>query len=373
MSGGGTTTTTTGQLDPTLVPLMRGSSQGILAEQQRLPLSSFDNPNPLQISGANPLQEWAASMTPGLTRPSPLNALALQAMLSLPSMAYAGPTTGGQPGGQGMPSFASLFGMLQPDQTAYAPNGGAQPPPIGPTPGGFSRDGEGGGGGRGSGPPGSGDRGDGGSGGGPGGGSGGMEFNPNPKFDPDTGYYGGRPGGDWPGPGGDLSGWGPGTGEGGGGGKYAPLMADSFNPGGYENTPYNDLKPKESLYDTALRSYLGGQDPSSYLHGQGFSFGEGPSAGTTFSKDGSSYTNVGASHEGAGHGGQSEFLLGLGMKPGESQAGLGKMAYGGDVAKADKAMAAVAQGNLRQKVGQLSVADKRRMAATRTDIFGNKV
>lgn len=64
----------------------------------------------------------------------------------------------------------------------------------------------------------------------------------------------------------------------------------------------------------------------------------GPDRGLTITGPGGSYTNQGASHEGAGPGGQSEFLMRLlGIQPDAR----GQRYWGGDVANLDTASAAV--------------------------------
>lgn len=132
MGGGGTTTSTTGMLDPTMQPLYRTSIQNLLGMQSQYPVSGFADANPEQVQGLDPLQMYAGSLTPGLSQPNPLQGLALQAMMQLPSMAYAGPTTG-SPTSQGMPDIQSIMDMLRPPQTAYSPTLAGQTPIMGPT------------------------------------------------------------------------------------------------------------------------------------------------------------------------------------------------------------------------------------------------
>lgn len=111
MGGGGTTTSTSGMLDPTMIPLYRESITRLLGEQRDNPISGYSSAYPQQVAGLDPLQMYAGSLAPGLAQSSPLQAMALQAMMQLPQMAYAGPTTGA-PNYSGMPSFESFFQAL---------------------------------------------------------------------------------------------------------------------------------------------------------------------------------------------------------------------------------------------------------------------
>lgn len=303
-----------------LQPLFHGASQALLGQMQNNPVDQYNAEHPLNVEGANPLQAYGASLIGGGGLPSGLDALTLQSILRQPGLAGAGPTTGvynyGAESGLG-----DLSAFLNPRHAEF---------------------------------PGSVYSGD----------SGVGTFNSNPSHQDqplDFSQLGNvmGPAGGGGGPGG--GGYSPPGQE----GNYSPLDQFAQRKAAAQSRPGGG-----SLNSSAMSSYLGGKSPEEYLKEAGINFSSGPSTGTTFSSGGSSYNNLGASHEGAGPGAESAWLQGLGKDPGSYAVNLGDKAYGGDLAKADKAMAAVAQGNLHDKVAGLTVADKQRMAKSGTDIFG---
>jgi hypothetical protein len=325
--GKGTLTNSQGQIDPALMPFFLQSARGMQDYQTQNPLTGFAGSNPEQTAGLTPLEYYGMGGTAALTQESPLSALALGNIMNSTAMAGAGPTTGQYDPSRGL-SLADLVnlmnpqrGVVSPAQTNYTPGGGGPTPVYGDN-GGYM--------GPVYTPPGT----DGGGGNGGGGnGGGGSQSGPPPKWN-----------------------------DGGMGPQY---MMDSYTPPGQQSFAMPGGQP--SLYQQSLQNYLGGQSAADYLHGQGVGFNQGPSAGTGFTYNGGTYQNMGASHEGAGPGGESQFLINQGVQSGQSGP------YSGDVAKMDKAMANVAQSNFHQKVAGLTTAQKQAMAASGKDIFGNPV
>lgn len=322
--GKGSTSDTMGQIDPALLPLFQQSASSLMGYQQQNPLTGFSGSYPQQTAQLTPLEQMGMGNTATLGQPSYLQAMALGNIMNADEYAGAGPTTG-QPNSGNDLSLQQLMQFLSPQQAQInAGSGNYSPPPLGP-----------------------------GSGTGPG------DYQPPVPGTPNPGYPQ-PPIGDNPIPGGPVS---------------NPDRPNPFNPGPYHGYPepmavegaYSPTSSTPSINQQSLQDFLGGQNAGDYLHGQGFNFNQGPSAGTTFSKGGQQYQNLGASHEGAGPGGESAFLQGLGVQSGAGGA------YSGDVRKTDKAMANVAQSNIRQRAGQLTTADKQRMAAQGVDIFGNKI
>ncbi len=143
--------------------------------------------------------------------------------------------------------------------------------------------------------------------------------------------------------------------------QRGPLMLGSDGPTLSTNTPVPGRR--RNIFREQQQNYFGG-NPADILRRMGFNFQQGPQAGTMFNKGGQSYFNQGASHEGAGPGGQSQFLQGLGYGQGS------KGRYGGDIPMIDRMMAAVAQNNLNQRVRSITPQEKAQMGATGRDIFG---
>jgi len=328
--GKGTLTNSQGQIDPALMPFFLQSARGMQDYQTQNPLTGFAGSNVEQTAGLTPLEYYGMGGTASLTNESPLSALALNNIMNSTAMAGAGPTTGQFDPSQGM-SLADLVslmnpyrGVVAPADTNYTP-GGTGPAPVYGDGGGYmgpvytppGTDGGGGGNG-------------GGGNGGGGNGGGGSQSGPPPKWN-----------------------------DGGMGPQY---MMDGYSP-----TPQQSFGGGQSLYQQSLQNYLGGQSAADYLQGKGVGFNQGPSAGTGFTYNGGTYQNMGSSHEGAGPGGESQFLINQGVQSGKGGA------YSGDVAKMDKAMANVAQSNFHQKVAGLTTAQKQAMAASGRDIFGNPV
>lgn len=92
--GGGGTTSTTGIIPYELRGLYRGSADALLGQQGSNPLGQYNEANPMQVAGPDPLQNWGASLIAGGAGPSGLDALTLQSIMRGPGMAAAGPTTG---------------------------------------------------------------------------------------------------------------------------------------------------------------------------------------------------------------------------------------------------------------------------------------
>lgn len=92
--GKGSTTTTQGSIDPMLHPLLQGSSQQLLNYQAQNPLAGYADPQTQGVAGFTAPEMEAMGRAYGYGEASPLEAMALQNIMNLPSYAAAGPTTG---------------------------------------------------------------------------------------------------------------------------------------------------------------------------------------------------------------------------------------------------------------------------------------
>lgn len=110
-------------------------------------------------------------------------------------------------------------------------------------------------------------------------------------------------------------------------------------------------------------------DPASAaarLKAMGITFDTDPATGAmTFHAGGKSYVNTGMSHEGAGPGGESEFLKSAGFDAGP------RGYYGGQLAEADQLMAGLRNRASNQVIQQMSPEQRRALAQSGHDIYGN--
>jgi hypothetical protein len=127
--GGGGSTTTSGIIPPELQGLYTGSAGSLLKEQKANPLSNYNASNPLQVAQANQLQNYGAQEIVNSGQPSGLNALSLQSILRMPGLAGAGPTTGQYNYGSeaGLGDLMSYIGGA-PGQFDKTPNSTQTPP-----------------------------------------------------------------------------------------------------------------------------------------------------------------------------------------------------------------------------------------------------
>ena len=149
-----------------------------------------------------------------------------------------------------------------------------------------------------------------------------------------------------------------------------PILApdNPYGPptqGGQGSPFWNQIHPYDSY---------GPQDFQGLLsrYGLGIS-GRDPSSGAlTFTgPHGGSYTNGGASHEGAGPGGESQFLIGQGFTPGSYAKNLApNEQYGGQVGDLDKLMAAANQASIHSASANPSPQAQANFSQGK-DIFGN--
>lgn len=92
--GGSGTTSTEGSIAPELRPLYESSAQALMGQQEANDIGQYNEAHPMGVAGANPLQQFGASMMMGGNLPTNLDALALQGINRQTGLAGAGPTTG---------------------------------------------------------------------------------------------------------------------------------------------------------------------------------------------------------------------------------------------------------------------------------------
>ena len=72
---GSSSTTSTGQIDPTLQPLFRGSASRLLDVQANNPLQGYNQQMPMDVAGMSNPELYATSQAYGLGQADPLEAM----------------------------------------------------------------------------------------------------------------------------------------------------------------------------------------------------------------------------------------------------------------------------------------------------------